>query len=185
MKVTLKFSAIENEKINDNPDFFRKTMADLSKFDIPFIPVHVTKGRKFKGYAYMTESWRASNGGYARSGCRPLAYYRSNKGVDAITLEPVYFNGEPEAWGVEESDLALAKRMYIRRILEACVKRCGEDYMWRANYLQKVLGCNSVDAASLACAAEEYLHKDEDEGNGAERLEAELEIREGIVSSNN
>ena len=158
-------------------------MTDLSEFDIPFMPVHVTKGRKFKGYAYMTESWNASNGGYSGSGVYPRVYYRCNKGVDAITLEPVYFNGEPEDWDVEQSDLKWAKTMYVRRILEACVKRCGEDYKWRANYLQKVLGCNSVDAASLACAAEKYFCKNEDEGNRAERLEAELEIREGIVSS--
>lgn len=156
-------------------------MTDLSEFNISFIPVHVTKGRKFKGYAYMTESWNASNGGYACSGIRPLRYYRCNKGVDAITLEPVFFNGEPEDWDVDKDDLKMTKRMYIRRILEACVKRCGGDYKWRANYLRKVLGCNSVDAASLACAAEKYFSVDEDEGNRAELLEAELEIREDIV----
>lgn len=156
-------------------------MTNLADIKFPFCPVRVTKGRKFKGLCYMTESWTKSNGGYSGSGVRPLAYYQSNKGVDAITLEPVFFNGEPEVWDVDKDDLRMAKGMYARAVLERCLKRCGKDIKWRTNYLAKVLGCSFEDANALAIDCEKYLNPNEDEGNRAERLEAELEIREDIA----
>ena len=158
-------------------------MVDLAKLDILFKPVRVTKGRKFRGLAYLIESWNKSNGGYSGSGVRPLRYYQANRGVDAITLETVYFNGAPEIWDVDPQDLAWAKTMWVRGVLERCLKRCGEDKPWRRAYLTKVLGCSYAAAKEIAEELPLYLPKNEDEGNRAERLEAELEIREDIVRS--
>lgn len=135
---------------------------------VPFYPVNVTRGRKFRGFGYVVSSYVADNGGFANSGVRPLMYHNVYKVWDPAKNAYDYFNGGSSKRGggyserplecedgVTEPDVPDTTRVpalleYLEGIVSACKARCGTDLKWRRNYLRKVLGASAA-AAEVLC----------------------------------
>lgn len=164
-----------------------------------FIPMTVSRGRKFRGNCYWLSQREASNGGFSGSGVRPKEYYMVNTAWDPDTGNEVYFNGEIdwdyfdgksnidgsphdfntskgiEKWDASYDEKAAALMDYVDHICEQCVRRCGKDEVYRMRWLRKVLGLPTDIAEKLARVADKSDDSTEDPGN---REEIELAMRE-------
>lgn len=125
-------------------------LSDLAeRLGIDFIPVEVNFGRKFRGRGFWIRDYEKSNGGYAGSGIRPLAYYTVSVVIVPETLEKSEFNGSINSekvflWdSISKAEVENEFRKWISGIAKACIARCGSDMKWRANYMRKVAGGNA------------------------------------------
>lgn len=124
-----------------------------NKLGVMFLPVTVARGRKFRGNGYVFACYDKGNGGYAGSGVRPLLYTTV---FQVITPDGKRdeFNSRAseygrwtlsnvdgvEPWNVSAEQQEKDFLAHVKTVIECCIKRCGSDMKWRANYLCKVLG---------------------------------------------
>ena len=135
-----------------------------------FIPMTVSRGRKFRGNCYWLSQREVSNGGFSGSGVRPKQYYMVNTAWDPEGECEVYFNGDVN-WdyfdgksdtapdGIEKWQAPMQKteddcRAYVEHILAQCVNRCGKDEVYRMRWLRKVLSLPTDLAEDLAKVAD-------------------------------
>lgn len=120
-----------------------------------FIPMTVSRGRKFRGNCY----WLSQT-----------VDYIINTAWDPEKEREVYFNGEVDwdyfngkfntaPYGIEKWQVPMQKmeddcRAYVEHILSQCVKRCGNDEVYRMRWLRKVLSLPTDLAEDLAKVAE-------------------------------
>ena len=143
------------------PDTLASILCDLRR---NFKPVNVQHGRKFRGLGYVVDQYVKDNGGFSGSGVRPLLFHTVFKVWDPARECYDYYNSkhqsefrggaedDPETVDLPQDRIDADLTRYANKILEACAARCGSDLSWRANYLRKVLGINSVLAEALAQA---------------------------------
>ena len=82
----------------------------MSKGKDYYVPVTVSRGRKFKGNGYIIGQDRKSNGGFAGNGARPLAYYLVSKVWDPDHGCVDEFNGDLGDPGVVEWEISDDKK---------------------------------------------------------------------------
>ena len=119
-----------------------------------FEPVEVKHGRKFKGFGYITDSWRKGNGGFHGSGVRPYKEIEVCKVWIPDTDKADEFNtySRDEAVPVETigRDRFLGDFLkYVNGVLVRAEARCGSDLRWRTNYVKKVLSVSTENAQAL------------------------------------
>lgn len=132
----------------------------MSKGKDWYVPVTVTKGRKFKGNGYIIGGRQKSNGGYSGSGVRPLQYYIVTQVWDPSRGCVDEFNGDLGDPGVEEWNVPDDEKFedlvgYVKSLIKQCVRKCGDDYRHRMFYIRKVLGVSTEVAEELANASAE------------------------------
>lgn len=125
-------------------------LSDLAeRLGIDFIPIEVSRGRKFRGRCFWVSEYAKSNCGYAGSGVRPLAYYPVSVVIVPGTLEKSEYNGHVNSedvipWdSISKAEVEAEFAKWIAGIAKACIARCGSDMKWRANYMRKVAGGNA------------------------------------------
>ena len=139
-----------------------------------FIPMTVSRGRKFRGNCFWLSQREVSNGGFSGSGVRPKEYYLVNTAWDPAAKREAYFNGDIdwdyfdgkpnmdgsphdrndsqgiEKWEASYDEKASALMDYVDRICDQCVSRCGNDRVYRMRWLRKVFGLPTDLADKLA-----------------------------------
>ena len=144
-------------KLTTDSSLFRDLVSKIidGSFHPYFEPVTITHGRKFRGFGYIVSDREKSNGGFSGSGVRPLKYYNVYRVYVPKTNSFDEFNGDPTDAEIAtvppkvfEADLT----QYLVGLLEACVKRCGDDIKWRKNYLRKMLGIPFESSAARLLA---------------------------------
>lgn len=145
-----------------------------------FTPVNVTKGRKFKGFGYVTKSDVKGNGGYGYgvgAGVYPLKYHSVYTVWNPATNEKAEFNGKSSDCDLHADtevvmDVPADKFKadffnYMIYVVNNAASFCN-DFTYLMRYLRKVLHLSDELADELAKEVDE-LRKAENE-NAPENL---------------
>lgn len=134
--------------LSDLIDEVVDTLMDVENF---FVPVTVTRGRKFTGNCYWLNSTEYS-GAYGQG------ITTANCAWDPKTKKEVWFNGSLDGtpgivkWQVSDLDKSQALRDYVNHAIDAANKRCGSDDVYRMRWLRKVLHIDTDLAQDLSYA---------------------------------
>ena len=134
--------------LSDLIDEVVDTLMDVENF---FVPLTITRGRKFTGNCYWLNSTEYS-GAYGQ------AMTTANCAWDPKTKKEVWFNGSLDGtpgivkWSVSDLEKSQALRDYVNHAIDVANKRCGSDDTYRMRWLRKVLHIDTDLAQDLSYA---------------------------------